>query len=128
MKTIIAGGRELTEEGLVEETIEDRVPWEITEVVEGGQTGVDTLARKWAQREDIPVHTFEADWDKHDDAAGPIRNEEMAKYAEALVAIRDGPSVGTENMIAIAKKHNLRLVERDLSTTTLSSFTDTDRN
>jgi hypothetical protein len=124
MKTIIAGGRELTEKGLVEETISERVPWEITEVVEGGQRGIDRMAREWAEENNIVRTTFKADWEKYDNAAGPIRNEEMAKYADALVAIRDGKSVGTEDMISKAEQYNLRIVERDLSSTTLSSFED----
>jgi hypothetical protein len=126
MKTIIAGGRELTDESLVEETITDRVPWDISEVVEGGQRGIDRIARKWANENNIPVETFEADWDQYGSAAGPIRNEEMAEYADALVAIRDGPSSGTQNMVKLAERYDLRIVERDISSADLFSFESSD--
>lgn len=48
---------------------------------------------------DIPVKRFPADWDRHGRAAGPIRNCQMAQYADALIAIWDGKSRGTKNMI-----------------------------
>lgn len=124
MKTIIAGGREIATDGIIAEIISHNVPWEITEVVEGGQRGIDRLARNWAKEKSIPVTTFEAEWKKYGNSAGPIRNEEMAEYAEALVAIRDGKSKGTEDMISKARKHNLKIVERNLSNTTLDSFID----
>jgi hypothetical protein len=40
--------------------------------------------------------------------AGPIRNAQMANVAEALIAIWDGNSVGTLNMITVAKKLGLK--------------------
>ena len=36
-----------------------------------------------------------------------IRNEEMAKNADALVAFWDGQSHGTKHMIEMAKKYKL---------------------
>lgn len=45
--------------------------------------------------------------------AGPIRNEEMAKYASEtygiLIAFWDGKSRGMKNMIDTAKKHGLEI-------------------
>ncbi|CAN5477579.1 hypothetical protein BH20ACI3_BH20ACI3_02060 [soil metagenome] len=37
----------------------------------------------------------------------PIRNEQMPDYAEALIAISDGQSRGTKNMIDQARRRNL---------------------
>lgn len=42
-------------------------------------------------------------------ASGPIRNGEMAKYADALIAMWDGTSTGTKNMIDQATKHGLKV-------------------
>ena len=39
------------------------------------------------------------DWNKHGKAAGPIRNRQMAEYADCLIAVWDGKSRGTKNMI-----------------------------
>ena len=40
----------------------------------------------------------------HDKAAGPIRNRQMAEYADYLIAFWDGESRGTRNMIETMKK------------------------
>ncbi len=41
---------------------------------------------------------FPPDWEKHGKAAGPIRNKEMAEYADALLLIWDGKSRGSASM------------------------------
>lgn len=108
MKVIIAGSRHLTFPTLVDEAIKCSL-FDITEVVSGGARGVDALGELWAARNGIPVRLFPADWDKHGKAAGPIRNREMAAYADALIAIWDGKSLGTKNMIDEARKRGLRI-------------------
>ena len=82
-------------------------PWiKVTEVVCGKAPGADTLGERWAIANNIPVKEFPADWDKHKRAAGPIRNSEMAEYADALVAFWDGKSTGTKDMIDKMRKKN----------------------
>lgn len=70
----------------------------ITEEVCGLAEGVDTEGQHWASHAGVPVKTFRADWKKHGKAAGPIRNREMAQYADALLLIWDGTSRGSKNM------------------------------
>ena len=105
MKVVIAGSRSINSYDLVERTIQDS-GYEVTEVVSGRARGVDSLGEHWAERHDIPVKKFPADWDKHGKAAGHIRNAEMAKYADAAILIWDGQSRGTKNMIDNMKKLN----------------------
>ena len=110
MKTIIAGGRDLTDYRLVEAAIAlCGFDWLITEVVSGVARGIDTLGERWAEDHRIPVKRFPADWDTYGKRAGMLRNEHMAQYANALVAIPDKVSRGTRNMISLAEKHNLRI-------------------
>lgn len=77
------------------------------ELVCGMASGVDTVAKNIAEFRDIKVHEFPADWEKHGKAAGPIRNEEMASFASHCIAVWDGESTGTEDMIKRARAHNL---------------------
>lgn len=107
MKVIIAGGRDITIQELVDETVAEfqATIGEITEVVCGGATGVDTLGKRWAESRRIPVKTFPAEWNKHGAAAGPIRNREMAKYADALILVWDGKSRGSASMKREAQRH-----------------------
>lgn len=114
MKTIIAGSRPpLGREGFTIEDVCDameKVDWKVTEVVCGMARGVDLIGKRWAEYNEIPVAKFPADWDKYDKRAGYIRNVEMAEYADALVALWDGHSRGTANMIQEAKKRNLKIL------------------
>lgn len=106
MKVIIAGGRNFTNFNTVSDAIEAS-GFEITEVVSGMAKGVDTLGEVYALGKNIPVVGFPADWNKHGRAAGPMRNKEMAEYANALIAVWDGISKGTANMIMQARRNGL---------------------
>ena len=112
MKVIIAGPRDFSDANELELAIADarKEGIEITEVVCGKARGVDTLGEEWAKRSGIPVKPFPADWNKHGKAAGHVRNGEMARYGEALIALSYvSPSRGTFNMILQAKEHGLRV-------------------
>lgn len=108
MKTIIAGSRNIVDQEIIEKAVHES-KFQITEVVEGGAKGVDTLARIWAEENRLPVREFKAEWRKYGKRAGPIRNRAMAEYADALIAIWDGNSRGTLNMIETAKKLDLKV-------------------
>lgn len=73
-------------------------PTDITEVVSGGSKGIDFLGELFAQSYDIHLKEFPADWETHNKAAGPIRNKQMAEYADALLLIWNGESKGSKNM------------------------------
>jgi len=105
MKLIIAGGRDCT---LTEAhfTWLDTLP-NVTEVVSGGARGADAGGEKWGTLRGLRVTTFPAQWGLHGRAAGPLRNEQMAKYADALAAFPGGR--GTSDMMRRAKAHSLEI-------------------
>jgi len=109
MKTIIAGSRTITDMAHISEAV-DESGFEITEVVSGCADGVDKLGEEWADWMGLPVKRFPADWKQYGKSAGYQRNEEMARYADALIAIWDGSSKGTAHMIDIAKKSKTMLI------------------
>ena len=76
-------------------------------IICGMARGADMLGARYAQERKYTIRYFPAQWEKYGKAAGYIRNEEMAKNADALVAFWDGESQGTRHMITIAKNHNL---------------------
>ena len=98
MKVIIAGSRHITDRLAMVKAIEQS-RFEITEVVSGTSRGPDTLGESWALANNIPIKVFPAEWSKFGNVAGPIRNSEMAKYADAAIILWDGVSKGTLNMI-----------------------------
>jgi hypothetical protein len=106
MKLIIAGSRtiELPEHEIASYLDDFTNLPKIKEVVCGGATGVDECGKKYAKEYCLPVLTFLADWDRHGKGAGPIRNKQMADYADALLLIWDGESKGSANMKATMEK------------------------
>jgi hypothetical protein len=127
MKTIIAGSRGFSDFDIISRVIKSS-KFEITEVVCGCADGVDKIGYRWAREHNIPVRYFPAWPNQHQWAlehadkfevvedfvgternAGHIRNAKMAKYADALVAVWDGESRGTEGMIKVAKSVRLQL-------------------
>ena len=112
MKVIIAGGREINDYELVLKAVLN-AGFDITAVVSGAARGVDTLGERFAEEAGLQLFKFPADWDKHGRAAGPIRNQVMGDFADALIAIWDGQSRGTKHMIDYATKKGLKVyVER----------------
>src|SRR5687767_525131 len=107
MKTIIAGSRSITSKEKVFLVIR-LSQFNITEVVSGTARGVDSLGEAWAIENNILIRHFPANWNKYGRSAGYRRNVEMADYADALIAIWDGSSRGTANMIEEAKKRGLK--------------------
>lgn len=108
MKIIIAGSRRIDSYEIVAAAVEKALKhWrmtisDVTEVVSGCAPGADSLGEAWALKHDIPLKLMPANWDMHGRSAGPIRNHAMASYADALVAVWNGRSPGTENMISKA--------------------------
>jgi hypothetical protein len=107
MKLIIAGSRTFQIDASAAVSLHNIN--NISEVVCGMAPGVDLAGKYFAENDwkldyplcsdrPIPVKEFPADWDKHGKAAGPIRNKEMAEYADALLLIWDGSSRGSANM------------------------------
>lgn len=107
MYVIIAGSRTIKDFDLVSRIIEE-ASFDITEVVSGTSSGVDQLGERWATERGLPVKRFEPNWILHGKYAGPRRNEEMAKYADALIVVWNGTSAGTKHMIKVARKYKLR--------------------
>ena len=111
IKVIIAGGRNFENYILLKfkcNAILKEINDEI-QIVSGGAKGADALGERYAKERGFICKRFEADWDKNGKAAGAIRNSEMAKYADCLIAFWDGKSAGTKDMITKAEKFNLNV-------------------
>ena len=99
MKIIIAGSRNLiVSDIMLNELIIRFCNTQITEVVCCHAYGIDGCGLDYAKKRNIKVANFPANWDKYGKAAGPLRNEEMAKYSDELLLIWDGNSKGSRNM------------------------------
>lgn len=111
MKLIVAGSRHLTLNYEFIEQCRQAFALRPSEIVSGGASGVDRSAETFSEAINYPISIFRANWNKHGKAAGPIRNAEMADYADALLLIWDGRSRGSASMKAEMKKRNKPIYE-----------------
>jgi hypothetical protein len=123
-RVIVAGSRTIRDRALVWAKIEaiTRRLWSRWgfEIVSGLADGPDTLAVQWAENAGFAgsVARFPADWNRYGRAAGPIRNAQMSWYATHLLAIWDGHSAGTHNMIETARRDGLAVRVSTVEATT----------
>lgn len=110
MKIIIAGSRNFNNyQKLKQECDKFLQDYKNIEIVSGAHyKGADKLGEKYASEKKIKIIKFPADWIKYGKAAGPKRNNQMAIYADALIAFWDGKSNGTKNIIQLAKQRQLK--------------------
>lgn len=111
MNVIIAGCRTFNDYELLKREVESFAGPLLSKVtvVSGHASGADKLGERFAEEHGLPVIIKPADWATYGRAAGPKRNEEMARISSALVAFWDGKSRGTKSMIELARKHGLRV-------------------
>ena len=111
MKLIIAGGRNFTDYKklcqICDNILQDQTN---IEIVSGAYyKGADKLGEQYAKERGCKIKQFPADWKRFGRAAGPKRNEQMANYADVLIAFWDGNSKGTKHMIELAKQARLKV-------------------
>ena len=124
MKLIIAGSRDFTNYRLLEDQITFLIP-DVTEVVCGCARGADELGHRWAISHGKDVKMFPAKWDNHGRAAGPIRNAEMADYADQAAIFCKNKSPGSMNMIKAMKLRKKWFIAVHLSGDDIITKTET---
>jgi len=112
MRVIIAGSRNFKPTTFDEFwLIEKLVELKATEVVSGCATGADSFGEQIGTLQGLPIKRFPADWEQYGKAAGPIRNQQMAEYADALIVFPDGGK-GTIDMEMRALQQELDVLYR----------------
>ena len=124
-RVIIAGSRSFNDYELLREQClsilqeKMRTHWVI--IVSGHARGADSLGERFANEFRLPFELHPAKWRLLGKAAGMVRNAEMAKCSDALIAFWDGESRGTRHMINFARKRGL---EVSVINTTLKNWID----
>lgn len=103
MKVLVCGGRNYDDWAFIVHVLDRlnaRQP--ITQLIEGGASGADEFARRWARARGIEVATYTAEWDRYQGRAGLIRNAQMLREGrpELVVAFKGGRL--TAHMVTIA--------------------------
>jgi len=105
MKLAIVGSRNFTNwdrfrEVVTQWTLDNGIP---DVIVSGGANGADTMAEDFAKSMNIPTEIFLPDWNRYGRGAGIIRNGDIVKTADAMIAFPLGESRGTWNSISRAR-------------------------
>ena len=99
MKIGIIGSRDLH----ISE-FEKYLPSDCDEIVSGGARGIDQCAEHYAIQNHIPFIVFRPDYRRFGRGAPLIRNREIVRYADQILAFWDGSSRGTKYVIDYCKK------------------------
>lgn len=99
MRVLVCGGRSFDGWSAVHRTLSEIKP---SVVIQGGASGADQLAAKWADVNGVPLVTYPALW-KQGKKAGPIRNAFMLQDGRPDVVIAFPGGHGTEDMIRKAE-------------------------
>lgn len=113
MRVLVCGGRDYDDYDYLKTVLS---AFQVVEapfscIIHGSARGADTMGGIYAERHNIPVEEYPADWKKHGTAAGPIRNREMLEKGKPDLVIAFPGGSGTANMVKIAKAAGVRVVE-----------------
>ena len=108
MRVAVIGSRSFNDYDLMKKTLDEIK--DISLIVSGGAKGADSFGESYARAKGINTLIFIPDWEKHGKAAGFIRNKDIVKNSNMIVAFWDGESRGTKNSIDMAEKLGKKVI------------------
>ena len=103
MKVAVIGSRECG--SLTVDDIINYIPLNCSQIISGGAQGVDTLAKKAAEKLNITYTEILPDYKKYGRKAPLVRNEEIVKSSYYVLAFWDMESKGTASAINMCIKN-----------------------
>lgn len=118
MKILVCGGRDYLDYKTLSKFLDTLVstvdnPDDIT-IIQGGAKGADFLAKVYAYCwgwGGLHCKEYPANWSKHKQAAGPIRNQQMLDEGKPDVVVAFKGGSGTADMVLRAKKAGVEVLE-----------------
>lgn len=112
MRVLVCGGRDYTDRMAVFGVLDGLHRRDgITTIIQGGATGADEIAMRWALDTDVNILTYGADWKAHGKAAGPKRNQQMIDEGKPDMVVAFPGGRGTADMTSRAVAAGLPLIE-----------------
>lgn len=125
MRLLVCGGRKYSDADRVARVLDGLRP-EMTFLMEGGATGADWFARRWAERAGVPHDTFEADWNDlvtppvllrqrqdgsyYNAMAGPVRNARMIREGKPDIVVAFPGNRGTADCVKQAAGSGIKVL------------------
>lgn len=106
MKLAIVGYRKFEDYDLFEDVVlnwidKNKRP---IQIISGGASGADAMAKRFAGEHGIPFVDYEAQWSGQKLPAGPIRNSKLVKVITHMLAFPSKKSIGTWDAIKKAER------------------------
>lgn len=76
----------------------------INKIISGGARGADSLAARYANANQITLLEYIPDWKTHGRKAGILRNYDIVREADMVIAFWDGISKGTKHSIGLGQR------------------------
>ncbi len=113
MKVLVCGGRKFNDYHLLDRALtrlhKEKGPIKL--IVNGDALGADKASTVWAERNNISVAIFPAEWKRYGKSAGPRRNASMLRQTspDCVVCFQGGH--GTADMVMKARDANIPVWE-----------------
>lgn len=102
MRVAVIGSRNLCVPNL-----QDYLPEETSAIISGGARGIDTCARDYAHKHNIPLLEFLPEYEKYGRSAPIKRNLTILQNSDVVLAFWDGSSRGTYFVIRECKRRGI---------------------
>jgi hypothetical protein len=111
MKIAVSGGRDNYDYEFIDAVLHSySTSYQITEILVGDASGVDSIVKQWCRYNEMECKVFEANWKEYGKSAGPIRNSEILNDHPDIVILFAG-GAGTENMSTQAASRRIVTVD-----------------
>lgn len=101
-KILVVGGRDFKDKAVLKQILSN-IPCCFA-LISGGAKGADTLAEKWAKKNNIKTIIIKPNYAKHGSKKAPhIRNQKLVNMSDRVIAFWNGKSRGTKSTIDKAK-------------------------
>ena len=108
----IIGSRDFNNFDFLDKKVKELMPKQDYQfiIVSGGAKGTDTLAERFAEKYNYYTEIYRAKWHVHGKCAGYLRNHDIVRNADMVIAFWNGMSKGTKHTINIARHDENRVV------------------
>lgn len=107
MRYAIIGSRNFADYELLKSVLDKHF---ISQIISGGARGADSLAARYAKESSISLLEFIPEWDKYGKTAGFIRNKDIVRASDIIIAFWDGESRGTKHSLDFASSLGKRCI------------------
>ena len=94
--------------------LQEVAPNDLSLIISGGATGIDTYAKLFAGRHHIPLMEYLPDYSKYGKSAPLRRNSQIVKEATNVIAFPSAKSRGTFHSILEARKMHKQLIIKQI--------------